>query len=134
MMLSRLDQSGKIMLTYIAIGLVLLGTAGVIIKVKFGKEKTQAQLEEQFTPEQKAIITAWKTCAAEMNQARAQLEQAKRDLNDLITAARAVAIAKGVDPNVQTTWLPMDGNPINCGDKHALWGFRADGTVIWKSP
>ena len=105
-----------------------------IIKVKFSHPPTQAQMEASFTPEQKAVITAWKNCADEMNQARTQLEQAKRELNDLIVAARAVAISKGVDPNTQVTWLPMNGQPVMCGDKQALWGFRADGTITWKCP
>lgn len=134
MMFSRLDQSGKIILAYFCVGILLLGGVGVVLKVKWSKPQSKVQAEANFTPEQKAVLAAWQNTIAEMNQAKAQLEQAKRDLNDLIVAARAVAIAKGVDPNVQVTWLPMNGQPIVCGDKQALWGFRADGTVIWKSP
>lgn len=123
----------NIIISVIAFSLFLAVIFAIKMKMP-SHEPTQAQMEEKFTPEQKAVITAWRNCAAEMNQARAQLEQAKRDLNDLIVAARATAIAKGVDPNVQVTWLPMNGNPIKCGDKEALWGFRADGTITWKCP
>lgn len=130
------------MLAYICVGLMLLGTAGVIIKVKFSKPKTQAQMEEDFTPEQKAVLAAWRNVTAEMNKARADLEQSKREFAQLINEARQVAITKGLDPNVNTSWLDImvNNQPIvTCpnaqGQQVSIhWGFRDDGMITWKRP
>lgn len=142
MIFSRLDQSGRILLTYFIVGFMLLGTVGVALKVKFGKPKTQAQMEEDFTPEQKAVLAAWRNVTAEMNKARADLEQSKREFVQLINEARQVAITKGLDPNVNTTWLDLQGNgqpivtaPNAQGQQVSIhWGFRDDGLITWKRP
>ena len=119
-------------LLIIFISLVLAVMPIVIIKVVRSKSSPTAKAEANFTPEQKAVISALRSARTELDQTRAQLEKTKQELSDMITAARAVAISKGVDPNTQVCWLPIDGNQVNCGDKPAFWGFRADGTVIWK--
>lgn len=128
------NLSGRIMLIYFFIGIILIGMLGVIVKVKFSKPKTQAEMEANFTPEQKALLTAIRNATAELTQATHRLEQSKREFTDMMTAANAIAISKGVDPNVHITWLSMNGEPIFCGDKQAWWGFRDDGVVIWKRP
>lgn len=91
-------------------------------------------VKDKFTPEQKAVLAELDRARADLRSAQTQLEQTKREINDLIHSFKGAAVAKGFDPNVGVSWLPMDGNPVNCGDKHALWGFRADGTVTWKCP
>lgn len=113
----------------INITLILVLFLGFSIFYRFRSEP-----KNKFTPEQKAVLAELNRARTDLHNARLELEQTKQEMNDLIVSFKGVAVAKGFDPNVGVTWLPMNGNPINCGDKPALWGFRADGTVTWKRP
>lgn len=116
----------------ILIGVLLLSVAVLFLKFR---HSAPTDPELKFTPEQRQVL-------ASMRQARADLDKARSDLVQLINEARQVAITKGMDPNVHTTWLDLQANnqPIvtapNAQNQQVSvhWGFRDDGLITWKRP
>lgn len=135
---TRLDQSARIMLAYMVGGVMILAILAIGIKVSW-RDKSP---ESKFTPEQKAVLSALRTARAEAEQTRAQLEKTKQEINDMLNGFRQAAIAKGVNPDVPTSWLDLHANgqpivtaPNAQGQQVSVhWGFRDDGLVVWKRP
>ncbi len=121
---------------------VVIGVA-LVIKIKRAhdnpfapKRATITQVEDDYTAEQKQLLK-------ELRETKAYIEKSKIEINETLNALRACAVQKGLDPNVQTTWLQ---NGCYGGSKNynvvvgngtgtpILWGFRSDGLVTWKNP
>jgi hypothetical protein len=116
----------------IGVLVIALLTAGVVIRHRFSSKPMptkRVNIERDFTPEQKAVLSA-------IRQAQADLEKSKVELIQLITEAKVTAITKNIDPNVRTIYIAHGVNGswgIRTGTTvPVLLGFRDDRLVTWK--
>jgi len=109
-----------------------IALAVLICVAIFGLYSRFHKSESNFTPEEKAVIVALRNARGSFEQAQADVEKSKAELREMINEFRALAVVKGIDTNVETTWLPASGKGVMCGDKQCEMGYRADGFVMWR--
>lgn len=113
-------------------GIVLL--LSIVAINKFKHRSTQLEKSVALSPSQQQIVKELRKAKADADQALAELAKSKAEFQQMINDARATAVSKNIDPNVQTYWLDMraTGWPTS-NDKPILVGFRTDGLIMWKS-
>lgn len=123
-------------------GLALLVFFLIACFALFLRFRSARDPENKFTPEQRAVLSALRNARADLENAQTKVEQSKRELADMMASARQNAIAKGIDPNVHTSWLNLSANNqplVTCPNAQTQnvsihWGFRDDGLIVWKRP
>ena len=118
-----------ITLTWLVCLTFIVGTVAFLAKQVPPAPPAPVMVEDDYTKEQKAVL-------AEMKQMRIDLEKAKAEIAMVIDQAKATAISKGLDTNVQTNWIVYGPNcqyAIRTGTSVPVaFGFRSDHLVMWK--
>lgn len=114
----------------IGVILIALSLHMKLREAKTDNKPTTRQVEKDFPPEAKAVLSAIRTATAD-------LEKSKQELQAMINDAKSSITAANLSPNVQTTWIAhgvsgqwaVRGNDTKIP---VLLGFRTDRIVSWK--
>jgi hypothetical protein len=119
--------------SFIVAGLVI--TISHFIIVIIHPAPMQAEVEEKFTPEQKAVIAACQNCISEMARMQAAIEKSKAEFAVQIAVVHAEVIVKSMNTNIPIYWFTANEFHTIGVNRYPIWiGLREDGVLIWKRP